>query len=114
MQHSIAQSIVLISPINLKEKFNLKIIWIFGGLLILILLIFSIFQVNQMTRENFLVKSYKNRIGQLSENSELLKIDWAKSNSLVNIEQYLQTQNFKKVGQVRYIRILESSVVKSK
>jgi len=88
---------------------NKKFLIIFS-ILILNLLIFCIFQVNALTKENYLVKSCEKKLTQLSEENEILKVNFSKTNSLVNLENYLENGNFEKAGQVRYIQILESSV----
>lgn len=79
-------------------------------ILILTPLVFYIFQVNALTRETYLIKNYEKNLGQLSSESETLKVDFSKVNSLSNLENYLQNGNFEKVTQVKYIQILESSV----
>jgi len=80
------------------------------SILILTPLVFYIFQVNALTRETYLIKNYEKNLGQLSSESETLKVDFSKVNSLSNLENYLQNGNFEKVTQVKYIQILESSL----
>lgn len=76
----------------------------------LALLVFYIFQVNALTKETHLIQSCEKKLSQLSGENEALEINFSKVNSLTNIENYLQNQNFEKVSQVKYIYILESSV----
>ncbi|PJA83570.1 MAG: hypothetical protein CO146_00915 [Candidatus Nealsonbacteria bacterium CG_4_9_14_3_um_filter_37_29] len=89
----------------MNKKFLIMI-----SILILTPLVFYIFQVNALTRETYLIKNYEKNLGQLSSESETLKVDFSKVNSLSNLENYLQNGNFEKVTQVKYIQILESSV----
>jgi len=89
----------------MNKKFLIMI-----SILILTPLFFYIFQVNALTRETYLIKNYEKNLGQLSSESETLKVDFSKVNSLSNLENYLQNGNFEKVTQVKYIQILESSV----
>jgi len=77
---------------------------------ILALLVFYIFQVNTLANETYLIQSCEKKLGQLSGENETLEVNFSKANSLSNIENYLQGQNFEKVSQVKYIHILESSV----
>lgn len=77
---------------------------------ILALLVFYIFQVNTLTKETYLIQSCEKKLSQLSGENETLEVNFSKANSLTNIENYLQRQNFEKVSQVKYIHILESSV----
>jgi len=93
-----------------------KLIWTSPALrpiifiLILALLVFYIFQVNALTKETYLIQSCEEKLSQLSGENETLEVNFSKVNSLANIENYLQNQNFEKVSQVKYIHILESSV----
>jgi len=112
MQYTLTHTISIIRPFNSKRKFSFKTFWILSSILILALSLFCIFQANSLAREVFLIKSYEEKLNQLSENNEILEINFAQSNSLENIGNYLQNKNFEKVSQVKYIRILESSVVK--
>ena len=81
---------------------------------ILALLVFYIFQVNTLTKETYLIQSCEEKLSQLSGENETLEVNFSKVNSLANIENYLQNQNFEKVSQVKYIHILESSVAASR
>lgn len=77
----------------------------------LVLLVFYIFQVNTLANETYLIQSCEKKLSQLSGENETLEVNFSKASSLSNIENYLQNQNFEKVSQVKYIYILESSVV---
>jgi len=77
---------------------------------ILALLVFYIFQINALTEETHFIQSCEKKLSQLSGENENLEVSFSRANSLVNIENYLQNQNFEKVSQVKYIYILESSV----
>jgi len=100
-------------PFSIFHRFNLKLVWLLSFIFISTLLIFYIVQVNYLAREISLIRAYGGELGQLAENNEELEIDLAKFSSLENIENFLQNRNFEKVNpsQVKYIRILESSVV---
>ena len=87
-----------------------KLIWVLNFISILALLVFYIFQVNTLANETYLIQSCEEKLSQLSGENETLEINFSKANSLTNIENYLQNQNFEKVSQVKYIHILESSV----
>jgi len=77
-------------------------------------LVFYIFQVNTLANETYLIQSWEKKLSQLSGENETLEVNFSKANSLSNIENYLQNQNFEKVSQVKYIHILESSVAASR
>ena len=84
------------------------------SILIFTPLVFHILQVNALTRETYLVKNYEKKLEQLYSESETLKVDFSKVNSLSNVDNYLQDGNFEKVTQIKYIRILEGSVAASR
>jgi len=116
MQYTLTRSIYITRSLNFKWKVSLRILGILGSVSIFALLVLYIFQVNSLAQEVFLIKDYQKNLAQLSENNEKLEINFAKFSSLENIENYLQNQNFEKVNanQIKYIRILESSVVKKR
>jgi len=113
------QTLSLTYPFNLlilktKKKSSLKIIRILNLFLIsaiLVFLIFSIFQIGYLTQEIYLNQDYENKSEKLVNQNEILEIDFSKLNSLSNIEKYLAINNFVKANQIKYIQILESSVV---
>jgi DNA primase large subunit len=105
-------TLVLNPPISINLRLNLalKIFWILAFILIISLLILYVFQINALTGENYLLTKQEKKITEIRKESEVLKIDFAKANSLVNIENYFQNRGFAKTNEVKYIRILETSV----
>lgn len=105
-------TLVLNPPISINFRLNLtlKIFGTFVFILIISLLVFYVFQINFLTGQNHLLKSQEKKLAQTKKEAEILKIDFAKVNSLANIETYFQNQDFKKINQVKYIRILDTSV----
>jgi len=75
------------------------------------LLVFSIFQACSLAKENYLIKDSERKINNLTKENKTLEINFSKSNSLSNIENYLSKENFVKANQIKYIQIFESSVV---
>jgi len=69
-----------------------------------------ILQVNYLVRDVFLINDYKQKLSQITDNNEGLKINLAQSSSLENIDDYIQAKNFIKAEQIKYIQILETSV----
>lgn len=92
---------------------SLKMIWVLIFVAMVSLLIVYVFQVNFLTREVYDLKSYEKRLTLLSQENAALEINFSKANSLENIENYLESQNFKKVTQVKYIHILETEIAKN-
>ena len=105
-------TLVLSPPIsiNLRLSLALKLFWTFIFVSVIFLSFFYVFQINALTGENYLLTSQEERLTELKKEAEILKIDFAKANSLTNIENYFQNRGFKKTNEVKYIRILGGSV----
>ncbi|KPJ72991.1 hypothetical protein AMJ48_02825 [Parcubacteria bacterium DG_74_1] len=105
-------TLVLSPPISINFRLSLalRIFWTFVSILIISLLIFYVFQINTLTGENYLLTHREKKLAEIKKEAEILKIDFAKANSLVNIENYFQNRGFEKASEVKYIRILETSV----
>jgi uncharacterized protein YxeA len=104
-------SFILRDSFSLKRKLTLKILWILLFISIIFLLALYIFQVNSLTGENYLLKKQERNLAEIKREKEILEINFSRANSLANIENYFQNQNFKKANQVKYIQILETSIV---
>ena len=93
------------------SPWGMKLFWVvLFSISIAALLIFYILQINFLTKEAYFLQSDETKVNQLSGENETLKVNFSKANSLTNIDGYLSNQDFEKVSQVKYIRILESSV----
>lgn len=105
-------TLVLNPPISINLRFSLvlKIFWTFAFISIISLLILYVFQINALTGENYLLAKQGEKLAEIKKESEILKIDFARANSLVNIENYFQNRGFEKMNEIKYIRILETSV----
>jgi len=102
-------SLIPIKTIGLNLSF--KVFWIVVFLAIFSLLIACVFQLNAYTKEIYLIKSYQNKIIQLTQENKILEIDFAKANSLNNIGNYAQNGIFEKTNKTEYIRVLEDTVL---
>ena len=108
------ETLTLNLPISIRFKFSLslKILWLLVLISIISLLVLYVFQVNSLTSENYLLKNQERKLTEMKKESETLKIDFAKANSLTNLESYFQNRDFEKANQVKYIQILETSIAK--
>ena len=97
-------------PISIRINFSQRIFWILNFILIILLGLY-IFQVGTLTQAIYLIKDYEKKLDSLSKENEILEINFSKSNSLSNIENFLSKENFVKSNKVKYIQILESSVL---
>ena len=95
----------------MTKTFNIKIASNCFVFLILFLVSVYVFQIGSLTREKYLMKSYKSSIFSLSEYNKSLSIDFSKASSLNNIDGHLSSNNFIKPINVNYIEVLDSSVV---
>jgi hypothetical protein len=107
-----SHALVLSPPISisLKPGFVLRIFWTFIFVSIISLLVFYVFQINVLIGENYLLTNQEKKLTEIKREAEVLKIDFAKANSLTNIENYFENRVFEKTNEVKYIQILESSV----
>ena len=96
-----------------KKLSILTIFWTINLIFFSVLLIFYILQVGTLTQKIYLKSDYEKRLEKLSKENEVLEIEFSKLNSLANIENYLTGENFVKAkpNQVKYIQILEGTVV---
>jgi len=92
-------------------KLNLRIFWILGCLLILSLSVFYVFQINEITKGGYLTKNYLKEIDNLSQKSQALEINFARISSLAIVSEKVGTLNLEKVEKIKYIQILEGSLV---
>ena len=76
----------------------------------LALLIFYVWQINDLTRGSYLVNNYENQIVNLSNENKNLEVSFAESSFLGGALTKVQALNFQKNTSVKYIRILDNSV----
>lgn len=107
MNHALTINFPILALFNKKGLTFFKIL-VF--LFIFILLLISIFQIGCLTKEFYLIKNYERKLVELSKENKLLEIDFSKTNSLANIENYLSNEKFVKTNGIKYIRIIEGSI----
>ncbi len=90
---------------------NLRIFLGLSLTLFIFLSFFYIFQINKITTESFLISNFENKVADLSQQNKVLEISFFKNNSLENVESFVRNSNFEKIGEIHYIRVLESTVV---
>ena len=95
----------------MTKTINIKIASNCFIFLILLLVGTYVFQIGSLTREKYLIKSYRNNIFSLSENNKSLSINFSKASSLNNIDGHLSNNDFVKPRSINYIEVLDSSVV---
>ncbi|KPJ57063.1 hypothetical protein AMJ49_02815 [Parcubacteria bacterium DG_74_2] len=85
------------------QKGILKILWVLSVISLISFFCLSIFQVASFAQEVYLIQTQKKKITQLEEENKNLAIEFSKSNSLSNLNDYLK--DFEKVKEVKYIKI---------
>lgn len=99
------------NPLFKKNLPNLKFFWILSIILIIALIGFYVFQINSIVSESYQIQNYQKTLNAISQKNEILEINLAQVNSLENIKNQIEELGFEKVGQVHYIRVLESQIV---
>ena len=101
----------IVQPFTFKGRFFSKTFLILSLFLAFSLMIISVVQLNAYIKENYLVQNYEERIAQLNQENKILEVSFSKDNSLNNINNY--AQNFEKVTEVEYIKVLEKKLISS-
>ncbi len=84
---------------------NWKAICFAGFFLSLIMLVFYVWQINDLTKGYFLVNSYENQVNKLSAENKNLEVVFAENSFLGQVEQKVQAMSFEKTTSVQYIHI---------
>jgi hypothetical protein len=95
-------------------KVNGKLIYFLAMLLSFAMLIFYIFQVNELIRGNFLIKNYTKQSHALAVENRTLEDNFAQSNFLGSVMAKSRGLGFEKTARVTYMRLLESSLAEAR
>lgn len=99
-----------IKTIALKK--SLKSSWIFPLAAVACLFAIYIVQVGALASDRQLVRNYERELDSLAKDTKFLDIDFSKMNSLSRVEEVLaRNSGFVKTDNVKYIQIVEGSVV---
>ena len=80
-------------------------------ILIIGLLTFYVFQINLEVSGRYLIKDYKKRITELSNQNKILAINSTQNGSLEKMAEIIASQDFEKIDKIHYIRVLNTQVV---
>lgn len=97
-------------PSLLRMRFWLRTFLILHFILIFGLLVFYIFQINEMTKISYLLSNYEKKVNKLTEENKNLEINFSRINSLENLESLAKNLNFEKVKKIHYIQVRETTV----
>ena len=90
---------------------NWKTVCLIGFFMMFFLLVFYVWQVNDLTKVSFTINSYQNKISNLSQQNRNLEVGFATASFLGQAEARAQALNFQKVTAVKYIQVSNNSVV---
>jgi len=81
-----------------------------SGILLFAMIAVYMFQISEMTRETYLVRTYNNEIKSVKEESRNDEYSFLKQNSLSRVESKIEDSDFERIEEVHYIEILEPHV----
>ena len=102
----------MIKTLILKK--NKKIFILAAISFIFCLLIFYIFQINNLVSKSYSLQSYQKNIEKIFSENEKMESNLAGVRSLQNAEARISELGFEKITKIHYIQILESAVATAK
>ena len=102
-----------VNSVSLPE-INWKAVCFVGSFMSLALLVFYVWQINDLTRGSYVINNYEKQISKLSEENKNLEISFAEDSFLGQALLKIQALNFQKTTSVKYIQILDGSVAAAK
>lgn len=102
-------SLQKVSAIRLP-KINWKALLLFGFCGVLFFSVLYVFQINEMIRGGYVIKSYQTQIDNLIQENKNLEVKLAQISYLENIQNKAAKLNFIRVKKIGYIQILDSSL----
>lgn len=94
----------------LPVRLNLRIFRILIFLFVIPLLVFYIFQTNNMISDGYQIRSLQKGLDGTAKENRILEINYARTKSLEIIEKRVQELGFEKIGRINYFQVLENSV----
>ena len=98
-----------INSVSLPE-INWKAVCFIGFFMSLALLVFYVWQINDLTRGSYQINSYEKQISKLSDENKNLEVSFAESSFLGQALEKIQALNFQKTNSVKYIQVSGSPV----
>lgn len=93
---------------------NWKIVYIFGSLTCLLLIIFYVFSVNRLTQGTYLIKKYNKEISNLSKENKIIETDFAQADFLEQFYSKARELGFEETLKVRYMEIMDASLARAR
>jgi len=92
---------------------NWKAVCFIGFFIMATLLIFYVWQVNNLIHGSYLISSYENQISKLSDENKNLEVSFAENSFLGSALEKIKALNFQETTSVRYIQIPENALAKA-
>ena len=93
---------------------NWKLVCLIGFCMSFFLLVFYVWQINDLTRGSYTINNYEKQISQLSDENNNLQVSFAESSFLGQAIEKIQGLNFQKTTTVKYIQIPANSIAIAK
>ena len=94
----------------LPAKLNLRVFAVLIFISIISLLVFYIFQINNIIFNGYQIKDFQKRLDIMAKENRILEINYSQTRALENIEMKVQELGFEKVGKINYFQVLENSM----
>lgn len=101
----------LLFLLKLFSLITLKSLAVLGVSLIISFSAFYIFQITGVISDGYQIQNYQKKINELLAENKILEVNYAKINSLKDIDGKIEELGFEKMNKVYYIQLFESSVV---
>ena len=98
-----------LSSVNLPV-INWKAVCFVGFFVGLSLLIFYVWQINDLTKGSYLINNYEKEISKLNLENKNLEVSFAENSFMGQALSKIQALNFQKTTSVKYIQVLDNSV----
>ena len=95
-------------------KINWKMVYLLSISLSLLLLVFYIFFVNELTKGTYLIKNYNKEMNNLLQENKTLEANFAESSFLGGVQDKVKKLGFEKTTEIKYKEILDNSLAKAK
>lgn len=96
--------------INSLKIAGIKTLLIFVFSITMALLLFCLFQVNSYVHSVFSLRGLEKEFNSLSDANKSLELNFSKTHSLSNVDQFIANGNFVKINNIQYVRLIENTV----
>jgi len=87
------------------EMVNWKSVCFTGFIMGLMLLVFYVWQINNLTRDTYIFSSYENQVNKLSDENKNLQISFAENSFMEEALVKIEALNFQKAVSIKYVNV---------